>query len=296
MTVMHTLIQLSVIANSAQIDLLSELFFALGAETVTCEDARNEPLFQLSPEDHPHWQHTMVRGLFDGAVDMNHVIFVIKNNQEEFSQLIFSVEKIENKNWVAETQKFFSAQQFGKLWICPQWDAKIFTQKPVVFIEPGLAFGTGTHPTTQLCLTWLATHDLADKTVVDYGCGSGILALGAMALGAKKVFATDHDDQALESTVNNVAYNNFDRDRLVIKKIGKMEGIKANIVIANILANTIIDLAAVLTNLVLPGGKLILSGILREDSERVFQVYQDNFTVVDTQCQGEWVLLELETR
>jgi ribosomal protein L11 methyltransferase len=288
--------QISATVPPADIDFLSELFFAFGAETVTLTDAKDEPLFQKSPEDRPHWQHTTVHGLFvfdDATEQANNIIQNIKTHHAAFSDSVFTVQVIENKNWVEETQKYFQPQQFGSLWVCPQWERDNFKEYPVIFIEPGLAFGTGTHPTTQLCLTWLATHDVKNKTVVDYGCGSGILALAACAMGANEVYATDHDHQAVESTINNAAYNDFNQAVLHTRTTDNMQGIIADVVVANILANTLITLASTLTALVKPAGELILSGVLREDVDRVIAAFVPQFSVVDIQYQDEWSLIAL---
>lgn len=290
--------ELSATTSPAQIDFLSELLFAFGAETVTFTDAKDEPLFQLSPEDQPHWKQTTVNGLFvtESRDRLEEIIVFIKNNYAEFSASAFSIKKIEDKNWVEESQKHFHAQQFGTLWVCPQWEKEAFLEKHArekcIFIEPGLAFGTGTHPTTQLCLTWLAMHDLKNKIVVDYGCGSGILALAACVSGAREVFATDHDGQALQSTLNNAAYNIFDAE-LIVRKTNDMSDVKADIVVANILANTLIQLASVLKSILKEKGQLVLSGVLKEDVDRVIAAFQDSFSVVEVLYQDEWSLISL---
>jgi len=295
-------VQLSATVTPDNIDLLSELFFALGAETVTLTDAEDEPLFQRSPEDQPHWQQTTVHGLyvFDTEKEADGTCAdIIRNIQEDaaFSKTVFTIKKLEDKNWVEETQKHFQPQNFGGLWVCPQWEKQAFLKThantPVIFIEPGLAFGTGTHPTTQLCLTWLATHDLKNKSVIDYGCGSGILAIAACAQQSARVYATDHDSQALESTINNARYNDFDPALLETRTTDKMHGVKADIIVANILANTLITLAPTLIDLLAENGTLVLSGVLREDVQRVVAAYDQVLTVTEIQYQQEWSLIEL---
>src|SRR3990167_6519272 len=294
---MPTHFQISVTVEPDKIDLLSDIFMEWGADAVSMTDAKNEPLFQLSPEDQPCWQQTTIHALFDENCMPENMIAEIKNNYSELKKTHFNIEKIDDKNWVAETQKHFHAQEFNGLWICPQWEKEQFLishqNKKVVFIEPGLAFGTGTHPTTQLCLEWIA-NNISHGSVIDYGCVSGILALGALAMGAEIVHATDHDNQALESTSNNAKYNNFNNQKLHVKKTGEMNGIKADIVLANILANPLIQLAPTLTELLSSHGKLILSGVLEIDADRVFSAYQKHFTRIDTQCKEGWVLMELK--
>ena len=289
--------QISVTTSPDNIETLSDIFFELGAEAVTMTDAQDEPLFQLAPEEEPHWQHTTLHALFDSEYSPDAIIQTISEHHPEFKTLSFYGEKVENQNWVEVTQKQFHAQQFANLWICPQWEKSEWEKNPrakkdpVVFIEPGLAFGTGTHPTTQLCLTWLATHSLKKHTVIDYGCGSGILALAAMALDAKAVFATDHDQQALISTENNAGYNQFSCE-LHIMDTDAIRSARANIVVANILANPLIELAPRLIELLLPGGTLVLSGILTHDADRVASAYENHFTHRTTQVSGDWVLIE----
>ena len=303
---MTTLIQLSATISPKDIDLLSELFFAQGAETVTLTDAKDEPLFQLSPEDQPHWQQTTVHGLFalneeaeagSASDQCEFIIGNIKESNPEFLQTHFIVKKVEDKNWVEETQKQFHAQAFGPLWVCPQWEKEAFLKnhpaEKVIFIEPGLAFGTGTHPTTQLCLTWLATQDLKNKTIIDYGCGSGILALAACAGEAPIVYATDHDAQALQATLNNAEYNVFEQSVLHTRTTDAMSDVKADIIVANILANTLITLAPTLLSLLAKKGQLILSGILLQDVDRVVAAYQSYFSVIDVRYQDEWTLIAL---
>lgn len=291
--------QISATVSDNTIEILSDIFLELGAEAITMTDATDEPLFQLSPDDAPLWKNTTLHALFNSTDSADQIVQSIKNNYVQFHALNFYIEKIESKNWVEETQKYFHAQQFNHLWICPRWEKNEWLKKnkskknPVVFIEPGLAFGTGTHPTTQLCLIWLATHPLKNKAVIDYGCGSGILALAACSLNAKTVWATDHDDQALLSTENNAKYNHF-KNALFIVNTDKIKSAHADIIVANILANPLIALTETFKNLLLPKGKLILSGILASDANRVAAAYENYFTRVDTQQKDEWVLMEFE--
>lgn len=293
---MPTHFQISVTASPDKIDLLSDIFMELGADAVSMTDAKDEPLFQLSPEDQPCWQQTTLLALFDEHSNPDNIIADIKNNHPEFKSSHFNIEKIGEKNWVEETQKHFHAQAFDGLWICPQWEKEKFLAShhdtTVVFIEPGLAFGTGTHPTTQLCLSWIA-NNISSGSVIDYGCGSGILALGALAKGAEIVYATDHDAQALESTLNNAKYNHFDNQKLHVRKTNEMDDIKTDIILANILANPLIQLAPTLTDLLLPNGKLILSGVLEIDADRVFAAYANHFERVDIKRKEGWVLMVL---
>lgn len=289
--------QISVNILASQIDALSDCLFELGALSISMTDAKDEPLFQLTPGEEKFWRETTLHALFDKNSDCEAIISTIKNIQSQFKTTEFLIQTIEDKNWVIETQKQFSAKAFGHLWICPMWEKETFDarDKKILFLEPGLAFGTGTHPTTQLCLTWLATHDLKHKTVIDYGCGSGILALSALVLGAEVVHATDHDEQALLSTQNNANYNAFEK-KLYIVDTHDIKTARADIVIANILANPLIELADTLRNLLKPGGQLILSGILTNDFDRVIVAYQAHFEVAEKKILGEWGLVSFSAR
>lgn len=298
---MPTHFQISVTITPNNIDLLSGIFFDLGAQAVTMTDAQNEPLFQVTPEDEPHWQHTTLHALFDADITPDPLIEHIKNNYDAFHTHDFYVEKIFNENWVLKTQKQFQVRAFSGLWVCPRWEKSSFEKthgkkERVVFLEPGLAFGTGTHPTTQLCLTWLSEHAPKNKTVIDYGCGSGILALAALVLGAKTVWATDHDTQALSATKNNLSYNTFKNTAYChIVTTDEIKSVRADIVVANILANPLIELAPTLMDLLLPQGTLILSGVLANDINRVTNAYLSHFNCVDTQQKDEWILMVLAT-
>lgn len=317
---MSTTFQISATVSPENIDLLSELFFAFDAATVTCVDAKDQPLFQVGLKEHPHWDHTTVQGLFVLDQTLNEsestraqasrddrtraqasraeqIIQTIKSDHSVFTDTVFTVTEIENKNWVEETQKNFQPQCFSGLWVCPQWEKENFiAQHPnekVIYIEPGLAFGTGTHPTTQLCLKWLAENSIDNKIVVDYGCGSGILALAACALSAKEVYATDHDEQALESSKNNLMYNDFSVSQLHLRTTNNMHDVKADIVVANILANTLINLADPLIALLKPGAQLVLSGVLRNDVDRVVAAFQSHCHLMDVSYQEDWSVITL---
>jgi ribosomal protein L11 methyltransferase len=184
--------------------------------------------------------------------------------------------------------------QFGKrLWICPSWlDAPDPTAVNIL-LDPGLAFGTGTHATTSLCLQWLDQADVKGKTVVDFGCGSGILAIAALKLDAEKVIGIDIDPQALQATMDNASRNNVE-SRLSVFLPADQPELKADIVMANILAAPLKELSAVISNYCAKNGQLIMSGILREQAEDVKSHYENQFTFQPTEIQGEWVRLSAQ--
>ncbi len=297
---MPTQFQITVNTTRDFAETLSDDFFELGALSVTMTDAEDEPLFEIDLKEKPLWQNMIITALFDQTISAKKIILKIKNINPAYQLLNFQSETIAEKNWVAESQQYFHAQQFGEnLWVCPEWEKENFKlpdNNKAIFIEPGLAFGTGTHPTTQLCLEYISNHPPKNKLVIDYGCGSGILALAAIALGAQKVFATDHDILALESTHNNASYNLFDKNNLIILKTNEINNTQADLMLANILANPLIELAPILTNLILPNGILILSGMLINDTDRVFAAYHNNFELERTAEKDGWALMELRKR
>lgn len=287
-------LQISVSTDPDLVDDLSDQLMEMGALAISLTDAQDEPLFQLTPEEEPLWQLTTLNALFPEDTVVDSLINTIKHSDERFKQLNFTSEVIAEKNWVAETQKQFPAQKFGSLWVYPEWEKDSAQKTPSIFIAPGLAFGTGTHPTTKLCLEWLSSNPPKSAMVIDYGCGSGILSLAAQAMGAAEVFATDHDPQALQATIHNASCNHFSNSSLHAIKTNEMQNLQADILLANILANPLIDLEPTLIALTKPGGTIVLSGLLNEDIDRVSAHYQKSCTLIDTKTHDGWALLEFK--
>ena len=286
-------LKLSITTTPDHVEPLSESLMALGALSVSFQDAEDEPIFQTAVAETPLWQRTKVDALFDANVSIETIIKALQSEHSNFMDLDFYVEKIEEQDWVRITQQQFHPQEYGKnLWVCPAWDDAHDLPGTVVKIDPGLAFGTGTHPTTASCLAWLAENPPKAKQVIDYGCGSGILSLAALALGAKKVWAVDHDQQAIIATNNNAALNDFyDPKRLLVSLPEACSATKSDYVIANILANPLIELAPTLIEFLQPNGILVLSGILAKEIDRVASAYDKMLTRIDTTLQDEWARL-----
>ena len=185
----------------------------------------------------------------------------------------------------------FQPLQFGRrLWICPKWHTPPQPDDVNIMLDPGLAFGTGTHPTTALCLEWLDSKDLNGKTMIDYGCGSGILAIAAAKLGAHQVYAVDHDPQALNATTNNAIANLVD-DRISISAPVALPDLTVDVLLANILAGPLLDLAPRFAQLVRKGGSLVLSGILNEQTSILMEKYHTWFNMEPATTREEWVRL-----
>jgi len=226
---------------------------------------------------------------------MDKVLSYLQGIHPDKSQMKYKLEQLEDKDWEREWMDNFHPMKFGeRLWICPSGLDVPEPDAVNVMLDPGLAFGTGTHPTTALCLTWLDGLDLQDKTVVDFGCGSGILSLAALKLGAKKVIGIDIDPQALQASLANAKRNNVD-DRLELylpKDLpsGKPQ-FKADVVVANILAGPLRELAPTIIDFVGDKGLLALSGILEEQAESLQIIYSQWCDMAPVTVQEEWVRL-----
>lgn len=285
-------IQAHLTTGKEQAPLIELLFENLGALSTTLEDAEDEPLLEPKPGELPIWKRTRVTGLFDGDMDSDDLRQRINQALNRDVTLTLELELLEDQAWERAWLDNFHAMSFGqRLWVAPQGKRPDQPDAVIVELDPGLAFGTGTHPTTALCLSWLDRTPLQQLEAIDFGCGSGILAVAALKLGAQRVYATDHDPQALQATRANAAKNGV-LERLQICDGQGLPDHPVDLVMANILAGTLIELQALLTRLVRPGGRIILSGILSEQAERVADAYADTFNLQPPVQQEEWILLE----
>lgn len=250
--------------SAAAAPLCEELLLELGAAAVTLEDNADQPLFEQTRKEQQLWQQTRVSGLFPADADTQGLWQALPQSLREQSQ--WQAEILEDKDWEREWMQHYQPLQYApNLWICPSWLEPPQPEAINIMLDPGLAFGTGTHPTTSMCLKLLAALDLHDKQVTDFGCGSGVLAIGALLLGAKAALGVDTDPQALVASRSNASGNNIDDQRLQLALPQNLDGREqADIVVANILAGPLCDLAPTLCAQLRPQGTLILSGILAE--------------------------------
>lgn len=277
-----------------QLSLLETLLSNAGAAAVTFEDNADQPLFEPPLGTMPVWENTRLSAMFEADVDIEYVVALIRS-QLKHNMPQYRVEALEDKDWVREWMDEFIPIQFGnRLWVCPSWRKPPDDNAVNMLLDPGLAFGTGTHATTALCLKWLDAQPLSDKVVVDYGCGSGILAIAAKLLGARTVWAVDNDPQALTATKANAERNNISKHIRVASPeqfehefISKTQ--RADILLANILAGPLIHLAATLVKSLKLKGNIVLSGILNEQTETVRNHYQQWFAINETVSDGDWV-------
>lgn len=288
-----SLIQLVIFISSDQAEIIAELLLENNALSISYEDAIDTPLFQHVPEHQPLWPQVKLKALFDSSFSQQKIIDALSNfiTKEEYY-----FEPVKDEDWVRLTQKNFTAQHFGAdLWICPSWEDASQLSGKILQIDPGIAFGTGTHATTSLCLEWLANHAPQNKTVIDYGCGSGILALAALILGAKKAWAVDHDPQALDATKANADKNNLSQN-LEVCLPENLPKIKCDLLLANILSEPLRHLAPQFAKLALPNSQLILSGILATEAKPIIKIYQKYFTFQQQTTREEWVLLFFKSK
>jgi ribosomal protein L11 methyltransferase len=273
---------------------IGDQLLLLGANAVTFQDAANQPIYEPLPGQTPNlWPETIAIGLFPGDQPLRSIILYFEEQQAKNEIKHFRLVVLPDQDWIRLGLENFKPMLFGKrLCICPSWITPPEPDRINIILDPGLAFGTGTHPTTALCLEWLDRHIDAQPVVIDYGCGSGILAIAALKLGAKKVIAVDHDEQALMATLANGEHNQIPPELLVKLLPNALKDIKADLIMANILAKPLMELAPLFHNLLKENGKIVLSGILDSQVKDLVEIYQTWFNIDDLRSNEEWVCLE----
>jgi len=283
-------LRITVDSTSHDPEHLSELLSTAGAVSVTFEDAADQPVLEPLPGETHLWSQTRVSALFADDTDSDAISDVLRRDSGD-PALNIIVETVEDQDWTRAWMDQFQPLRFGRrLWICPHWHTPPQPNDVNIMLDPGLAFGTGTHPTTALCLEWLDAQDIRDDNLIDYGCGSGILAIAAAKLGAHRVWAVDYDPQALTATGNNAAANAVDQT-IAIHSPDTLPEILADVLIANILYGPLLELAPRFAKLVRPGGKLVLSGILHDQAEPLLEKYCTWFNMEPVATRNEWVRL-----
>ena len=263
-------------------DVLEDRFWNQGAISVTIQDASDSPIYEPLPGELPVWKQVVMTGLFGIEVNPDEIVALFE--EEGFE--VVGINRLKDRVWEREWLKQFEPMQFGDhVWVCPTG-----FEKPtgiVVQIDPGLAFGTGTHETTRLCLEYLDGLDVTDWKVIDYGCGSGVLAITAALKSAKSVVAIDNDPQALTAAKENAKRNDVNLQV-------SMPGLKldpANLVLANILARPLLELRSKLLQATKEGGLLILSGIMSSQKESIVASYKTGAKLIDQAELNGWVRL-----
>ena len=269
----------------------ADVFESLGAIAVMFEDAGDQPLFAKATEQTPLWTHTWITGLFPADLPPQNILNQVSEDLGISAAMPHESEILPDQNWQLAALAHFKPLHFGgELWVCPSWCPPPRPEAVNIILDPGLAFGTGAHASTALCLEWLANEPVACAEVVDYGCGSGILAIAALKCGAHHAWGVDIDRDALQISRENATRNG------VMEKFNAVEAgalppeLHADIVMANILAPPLMELAPLFTKLVKKGGHLLLAGLLMEQIEQVAVYYTRDF-VLSTRAREGWALI-----
>lgn len=281
-------IQLKINSQAEHAEQIGEMLSANGAQAVTFVDAKDTPMYEPKPGEVMLWPDTQIVGLYDAQYDMSRVINQLSKSKLLGKGFNHKLDQLEDKDWEREWMINFHPMQFGeRLWICPSWRDVPDPTAVNVMLDPGLAFGTGTHQTTSLCLRWLDRLELSEATVVDFGCGSGILGIAALKLGAKRVVGIDIDPQALLASQDNANRNDVG-EQIELYLPEHQPELQADVVLANILAAPLRELKTVITNYCKVGGKLVLSGILDNQAQEISDLYSQYFDMEPIMIDGEW--------
>lgn len=292
-------LQISINTTKEHAETAEDCLFSCGAQTVTLTDAADQAILEPGVNETPIWNEIIVTGLFDfDNTDLDSskqiLLSAISNNMGS-TQYSAIAKMLEDKNWTRAWMDHYHPMQFGeRLWICPLHLDPPNPNAINLRLDPGLAFGTGTHPTTSLCLKWLDKNILRQGNVLDYGCGSGILAIAACMLGAGHADGVDIDPQALIATNSNAETNNVNQkihSYLPDEFQQEHSSTQYDTVMANILSGPLAELAPVLAKHTQTGGDIILSGILREQADTVLTAYNDFFSMDKPEFEEDWTLL-----
>lgn len=288
-------IQATFAIDSSDVDALSDMLEGFLAQAITSENAGEDEFYEVAFPGTPDWQKVNLTALFNDTVSLEPIIDFVQNQFSSTSQteIPVTVEKLVDQDWERVWLASFKPIQVGtNLWVCPSWCKPIEPNARNIVLDPGLAFGTGTHATTNMCLHWLADQNLDGQLVLDYGSGSGILAIAAIMSGARHADAVDIDPLAVSACTENAVRNNVDSQLGSYLPGGLAEAPKAryDLVIANILAEVIIEIHDTLLQHLKPQGTLLLTGILSNQAGRVKARFGDGFEF-DQQDNDQWCLL-----
>jgi ribosomal protein L11 methyltransferase len=284
--------QLKIQLHSDQIHALEPRLLANAAISISYLDAENQAIFQLEPGSTPLWDNSYLLCLFDETADLEALLKWLKQHPAVINKRLLQVEVLADQDWERSWMQDFKAMQFGnRLWICPNWQSPPDSDSINIMLDPGLAFGSGSHATTSMCLQWLAQAPLEGSEVIDYGCGSGVLAIAAALLGANRVYGVDNDPQAIVATLDNSHRNNIDDAVLTACLPEALPPLQVDILVANILAEPLLQLAEKFSILLKPGGKIVLSGLLPEQADTILNTYDRWFAMDTPVLEREWVRL-----
>lgn len=290
-------VQITLSSSPENSEFLEDMLLLCGAGAVSMLDGADQPVFEPIKGTTPLWQDMQVMGLFEADTDGDALLDYLGNGWlAAFANTPFpnyKLEILEDKDWERQWMDRFEPLQFGsRLWVCPSWKPVPDPMAVNLMLDPGLAFGTGSHPTTALCLQWIAEQDWQGKTVIDYGCGSGILAIGAMLMGAERVLGVDNDTQALTATKDNAQRNGIAAQAIPVFLPEDTPQEAVDVMLANILAGPLIEMAAHLAELTKVRGLITLSGILEHQADAVVKAYSPWFDMHTVVSKDEWVRID----
>ena len=287
-------LQVKIATTPTLAENFEDLLLDSGALSVTYQDTQDQPIYEPELGTTPLWRNTTISALFDAQNDMQalraHINDACNNSEMQASIDSLSIEILEDKDWERQWMKSYKPMQFGnRLWVCPSWCDVPDPNAVNLMLDPGLAFGTGTHPTTELCLRWLDSIDVKDQEITDYGCGSGILGIAALLLGAKSVLAVDIDSQALQATQTNLSRNNLAPTRLSTYLPENAPQRETQILVANILSGPLVELAPLIAQRVRHKGLIALSGLLAEQQQEIINAYSPWFILDQAVLLDGWI-------
>jgi len=278
------------VCSRVNANTLEEILVAIGAISISMTNKSKKDIYEPGVGETPLWDLINISALFEQKILKKDIASAL--NLIEYSDL--SISELEETNWIESYQKNFQPIKFGKnLYVVPSWEeSNKFADKTSIKMDPGLAFGSGSHETTHLCLEYLDSSNLKKLTVIDYGCGSGILGIAALSLGAKNVIAVDIDPQAIIATKENAKINNVDK-KISIVSPDSLADTEADLLIANILSNPLMTLRDKFIELIKSNGRIVISGIMNKQLQEVIKHYEDFCNIVDIKERNKWCLIEL---
>jgi len=278
-------LELRLDTNAEQSASLEDALLCAGALAVTYTDAGDQPILEPGVGEMPLWPEIIMIGLFDSTTDTKAATQLLGDQFRQLPNHRWDI--LEERVWEREWLKHHKPARFGdRFWV---YHEQVDDDVPTLLLDPGLAFGTGSHPTTALCLDWISRQAWQDEEMIDYGCGSGILAIAASLLGCKKVRCTDIDPQALLATRENAKKNGITDQQVELYLAGQEPNRQVSVLVANILAGPLVELAFTLANQVISGGRICLSGILVEQAQDIIQAYKPWFEDFDLAESGDWL-------
>jgi ribosomal protein L11 methyltransferase len=284
-------LQLELETHQAQAEELSDLLEQFGAVSVTLTASSDEPVFDAESETKKLWDRTKLLALLHPDSDLDIMLVCLRDRIGAKNIFSHKIELLKDKDWVSEFKSAHEPIIFSdRICICPSWCEPPENNLPTLILDPGLAFGTGSHPTTSLCIEWLAENDLTDKVIIDYGCGSGILAMVAALLGAKHVYAVDIDEQALQAARENINQNKLS-EKISVSHVDDASLPEADILVANILMNPLKGLIEKFSALTKSDSDIILSGLLHVQAEECLEAYATCFDMDEPVFNQEWTRL-----